>query len=53
MPSAVTASGSQGAILSRAAIDALVKLNPRALLGNPVILATELVAAPLLLLTIT
>ena len=45
MPSAVTASGPQSAILTRAAIDALVKLNPRALLGNPVILATEVVAA--------
>jgi K+-transporting ATPase ATPase B chain len=45
MASAITASGSQGAILTRAAIDALVKLNPRALLGNPVILATEVVAA--------
>jgi K+-transporting ATPase ATPase B chain len=45
MPSAVSASGSQSAILVRAAIDALVKLNPRALLGNPVILATEVVAA--------
>ncbi len=44
MPSAVSASGSQSAILTRAAIDALVKLNPRALLGNPVILATEVVA---------
>jgi K+-transporting ATPase ATPase B chain len=45
MPSAVTAQGSQSAMLTRAAIDALVKLNPRALLGNPVILATEVVAA--------
>ena len=45
MPSAVSASGSQSAILTRAALDALVKLNPRALLGNPVILATEVVAA--------
>jgi K+-transporting ATPase ATPase B chain len=45
MPSSITASGSQGAILTRAAMDALVKLNPRALLGNPVILATEVVAA--------
>jgi K+-transporting ATPase ATPase B chain len=45
MPSAVSAAGSQSAILRRAAIDALVKLNPRALMGNPVILATEVVAA--------
>ena len=45
MPSSISASGSQSAILTRAAIDALVKLNPRALLGNPVILATEVVAA--------
>jgi len=44
MPSAVSASGSQSAILSRAALDALAKLNPRALLGNPVILTTEVVA---------
>ena len=45
MASAVTAEGSQGKILARAAIDALVKLDPRKLLGNPVILATEVVAA--------
>ena len=44
MASAVTAEGSQGKILARAAIDALVKLDPRKLLGNPVILATEVVA---------
>ena len=44
MSSSITASGSQSAILSRAARDALVKLNPKALLGNPVILATEVVA---------
>ncbi|MBV9509388.1 MAG: potassium-transporting ATPase subunit KdpB [Caulobacteraceae bacterium] len=44
MPSTVSASGSQSAILKRAAADALVKLNPKALLGNPVILATEVVA---------
>jgi len=45
MPSAVTAAGSQGAILRRAGIDALIKLDPRKLVGNPVILATEVVAA--------
>jgi K+-transporting ATPase ATPase B chain len=45
MASAVTASGSQGAILRRAALDSLVKLDPRKLTGNPVILATEVVAA--------
>jgi K+-transporting ATPase ATPase B chain len=45
MPSAVTAAGSQGAILRRAGLDALIKLDPRKLVGNPVILATEVVAA--------
>ncbi len=45
MPSAVSAAGSQSAILSRAGLDALVKLDPRKLTGNPVILATEVVAA--------
>jgi len=45
MPSAVSAAGSQGAILRRAGIDALIKLDPRKLTGNPVILATEVVAA--------
>jgi len=44
MASAVTAEGSQGKILARAGIDALIKLDPRKLLGNPVILATEVVA---------
>jgi K+-transporting ATPase ATPase B chain len=44
MASAVTAAGSQGPMLRRAAIDALIKLDPRKLLGNPVILATEVVA---------
>src|ERR1700744_1588922 len=44
MASAISASGSKGAILRRAAIDALVKLDPRTLTGNPVILATEGVA---------
>jgi len=44
MASAVTAEGSQGKILARAGIDSLVKLDPRKLVGNPVILATEVVA---------
>ncbi|MDB5438206.1 MAG: kdpB, partial [Caulobacteraceae bacterium] len=34
-----------GPILARAALDAVVKLNPRKLLGNPVIFTTEIVAA--------
>jgi K+-transporting ATPase ATPase B chain len=45
MASAVSAAGSQGAIIRRAALDSLVKLDPRKLTGNPVILATEVVAA--------
>ena len=45
MASAVSSTGSQGALLSRAGRDALVKLDPRKLTGNPVILATEVVAA--------
>jgi K+-transporting ATPase ATPase B chain len=44
MPSAVKASQSQGALLRRAALDAFVKLDPRKLTRNPVILATEVVA---------
>ncbi len=44
MASALAASGSQQAIISRAGRDALVKLDPRKLAGNPVILATEVVA---------
>jgi K+-transporting ATPase ATPase B chain len=44
MPSAVTAAGPRGAMLRRAALDAFVKLDPRKLAGNPVILATEVVA---------
>ena len=44
MASAITASGPQGAIIKRAALDAFVKLDPRKLAGNPVILATEVVA---------
>src|SRR5471030_2772691 len=44
MASAVTAEGSQGKILARASLDSLIKLDPRKLVGNPVILATEVVA---------
>ncbi len=44
MPSAVTAAGPRGPMLRRAGLDALVKLDPRKLVGNPVILATEVVA---------
>ncbi|HEY2048330.1 MAG TPA: potassium-transporting ATPase subunit KdpB [Caulobacteraceae bacterium] len=45
MPSMIATSGSESGILSRAARDAFVKLDPRKLTGNPVILATEVVAA--------
>jgi K+-transporting ATPase ATPase B chain len=45
MPSSIAAPGSQNAILARAGGDAFKKLDPRALVGNPVILATEVVAA--------
>ena len=44
MASAVTAQGAQGKIFARASLDSLVKLDPRKLAGNPVILATEVVA---------
>ncbi len=44
MASSVTASAAQGPMLRRAALDAIVKLDPRKLAGNPVILATEVVA---------
>ncbi len=44
MASAIAASGPQGAMLARAGRDALVKLDPRKLTGNPVILTTEVVA---------
>ncbi len=44
MASAVTAAGPQGPMLRRAGLDAFVKLDPRKLAGNPVILATEVVA---------
>jgi K+-transporting ATPase ATPase B chain len=44
MSSSIAAAGSQNAILARAGRDALVKLDPRKLVGNPVILATEVVA---------
>jgi K+-transporting ATPase ATPase B chain len=45
MASILAGGGPQGALLSRAARDAFVKLDPRKLTGNPVILATEVVAA--------
>jgi K+-transporting ATPase ATPase B chain len=49
MPSATAVTGARasadmGAILRRASLDAFVKLDPRKLVGNPVILATEVVA---------
>jgi K+-transporting ATPase ATPase B chain len=44
-PTASRSSVSPSAMLSRAGRDALVKLDPRKLTGNPVILATEVVAA--------
>jgi K+-transporting ATPase ATPase B chain len=44
MSSAIAAPGAQAAMLRRASFDALVKLDPRKLVGNPVILATEVVA---------
>ena len=44
MASAVSAAGPQGAILRRAGIDAFIKLDPRKLASNPVILTTEIVA---------
>jgi K+-transporting ATPase ATPase B chain len=43
--SGIAKAGSQNAMLARAGVDALKKLDPRALTGNPVILATEVVAA--------
>jgi K+-transporting ATPase ATPase B chain len=45
MASSLAAPGSPNALLGRAAGDAFKKLDPRALVGNPVILATEVVAA--------
>ncbi|MHB8287327.1 MAG: potassium-transporting ATPase subunit KdpB [Caulobacteraceae bacterium] len=45
MPSAITSSASSGSMLGRAGRDAVLKLDPRQLTGNPVILATEVVAA--------
>ena len=45
MSSAFTTSGPQNAMLGRAARAAVAKLDPRKLLANPVILATEVVAA--------
>ena len=45
MTSSISAAGSQNAIVGRAVGDAFRKLDPRALVGNPVILSTEVVAA--------
>ncbi|MBV8684931.1 MAG: potassium-transporting ATPase subunit KdpB [Caulobacteraceae bacterium] len=45
MPSIIAVSEGQQGLLGRAARDAFVKLDPRKLTGNPVILATEVVAA--------
>ena len=41
----IAAPGSQNALIGRAVGDAFKKLDPRALVGNPVILSTEIVAA--------
>jgi K+-transporting ATPase ATPase B chain len=45
MASITASGGPQSAMLGRAARDAFVKLDPRKLTGNPVILTTEVVAA--------
>jgi K+-transporting ATPase ATPase B chain len=45
MPSIIAVSAGSPGLLRRAARDAFVKLDPRKLTGNPVILATEVVAA--------
>ena len=45
MASITAEGGMQSAMLARAARDAFIKLDPRKLTGNPVILATEVVAA--------
>jgi K+-transporting ATPase ATPase B chain len=45
MTSTIAAPGSQNALIGRAVGDAFKKLDPRALVGNPVILTTEVVAA--------
>jgi K+-transporting ATPase ATPase B chain len=45
MTSSLAAPGSQNALIGRAVGDAFKKLDPRALVGNPVILTTEVVAA--------
>ena len=45
MASAVSARGPMQALVLRAVSDALLKLDPRQLAGNPVILTTEVVAA--------
>jgi K+-transporting ATPase ATPase B chain len=45
MAASILSAGSSSALLSRAGRDALVKLDPRKLTNNPVILTTEIVAA--------
>ena len=45
MASSISPSGGQNALIGRAVADAFKKLDPRALVGNPVILSTEVVAA--------
>ncbi len=45
MTSSIAAPGAQNALVGRAVADAFKKLDPRALVGNPVILSTEVVAA--------
>ena len=44
-PQSSLAAGMTPAVMVRAVKDAFVKLDPRKLVGNPVILATEVVAA--------
>src|SRR5262249_15634720 len=43
--SAITSTALSSSVLQRAIRDSFVKLDPRKLTGNPVILATEIVAA--------
>ena len=42
--SAVTSTALSGGVMARAIVDSFIKLDPRKLTGNPVILATEVVA---------
>eukprot|EP01039_Chlorochromonas_danica_P014381 gene14381-16786_t len=44
MASAISAQSPMQGMIQRATVDALVKLDPRKLAGNPVILTTEIVA---------